>query len=133
MIEFKHVSKDYIDPAGQPFKALDNINLQIKQGEIFGIVGKSGAGKSTLIRCVNHLDVPSQGRIIVNDQCINELDKTALHIARRNIGMIFQHFNLLNSATVYENIALPLQLHDIPKARVAQPHTTFANTHTLRK
>lgn len=109
MIELQHITKIYNTKAGQ-ITALDNISLQIKRGEIFGVIGKSGAGKSTLIRCVNLLERPSSGVVQVADQNMMMLSPQALRRARHNIGMVFQHFNLLTSRTVYQNIAFPLEL-----------------------
>ena len=105
MIELKHITKLYGN-----FKALDDINLSIKDGEIFGIVGQSGAGKSTLIRCVNMLEPPTSGEVIIDGKDMTKLSKAQLREERKKIGMIFQHFNLLSSATVYDNIAFPLRL-----------------------
>lgn len=109
MITLNELSKTYLTAQGE-VTALKSLNLQIKQGEIYGIIGKSGAGKSTLIRCVNLLERPTQGRVIVSGEDLTQLSIPALRAARRNIGMIFQHFNLLSSRTVFENIALPLEL-----------------------
>jgi D-methionine transport system ATP-binding protein len=109
MITFNQVCKNYITPAGT-VTALNDINLHIQAGDIFGIIGKSGAGKSTLIRCANVLEKPTTGRIIVANQELTSLPMPALRAARRKIGMIFQHFNLLSSRTVYHNIAFPLEL-----------------------
>lgn len=109
MITLENLYKNYTTPDGS-VTALHNINLHISAGEIFGIIGKSGAGKSTLIRCVNLLEKPSQGRVIVNNQDITTLPTDSLRQARRQIGMIFQHFNLLSSRTVYDNVAFPLEL-----------------------
>lgn len=109
MITLEHISKNYITKAGS-VSALQDINLQVKKGEIYGIIGQSGAGKSTLIRCVNLLEKPSSGKIIVDQAELTALSPDALRAERRKIGMIFQHFNLLNSRTVYENISLPLEL-----------------------
>ena len=116
MIKFDNVCKHYYDTKGNNLVALDTISLEIQSGEIFGIIGKSGAGKSTLIRCVNDLEIPTSGKVTIKDQCITTLNATELRLARRNIGMIFQHFHLLNSATVYDNITLPLKLHGVPHA-----------------
>jgi D-methionine transport system ATP-binding protein len=107
MIELQNLSKIYANDV----QALANINLKVNAGEIFGIIGKSGAGKSTLIRCINLLERPSQGKVIVDGQELTSHSISQLRIARAQMGMIFQHFNLLNSATVYQNIALPLQLN----------------------
>lgn len=109
MIELRHVAKSYQGPTGT-IPALVDINLHVKRGEIFGVIGQSGAGKSTLIRCVNLLERPDHGEVLIEDQNILNLSPRALRKVRHNIGMIFQHFNLLASRTVYENIALPLEL-----------------------
>tara|TARA_R110000868_G_scaffold8205_3_gene42642 strand:+ start:233107 stop:234135 length:1029 start_codon:yes stop_codon:yes gene_type:complete len=106
MIKLKQLKKTY--PNGT--HALDNINLTVAKGNICGVIGKSGAGKSTLIRCVNLLEQPSEGSLHVDGVDMLSLAKNDLREARRHMGMIFQHFNLLSSRTVYENIALPLEL-----------------------
>lgn len=111
MIELKHISKIYGN-----FKALDDISLSIKDGEIFGIVGQSGAGKSTLVRCINMLEPPTSGEVLINGKDMTKLSKTELRKERKNIGMIFQHFNLLSSRTVAGNVAFPLELANVPKA-----------------
>lgn len=98
--------------------ALKGITLNIEQGEIFGIVGRKGAGKSALIRCINLLEYPSSGAVIIDSCNLTTLSTEALRHARRNIGMIFQHFNLLNSRTVYENVALPLELAGCHKLQI---------------
>ncbi len=90
--------------------ALDHVNLRVQAGEIFGLIGYSGAGKSTLLRCVNLLERPTQGEVWVDGQEMTRLNKRQLQSARRQIGMIFQHFHLLASATVADNIAFPLRL-----------------------
>jgi len=118
MITFKNVCKNYITRGG-PVLALSDINLEVSSGEIFGIIGKSGAGKSTLIRCANLLEEPSSGSIIVADQDLTKLNPEELRASRKKIGMIFQHFNLLSSRTVYENIALPLELMHKSKKEIA--------------
>ncbi len=94
--------------------ALDDVTLSIQQGEIFGIIGRSGAGKSTLVRCISALEKPSAGRIVVVGDDITQLDRTRLIALRRRVGMIFQHFNLLSSRTVYDNIAFPLEIAGVP-------------------
>ena len=109
MIKFSKVEKTYASPAG-PVPALKGIDLEIAKGEIFGIIGLSGAGKSTLVRCINMLERPTGGKVIVDGQDMTALSDSELREARKDIGMIFQHFNLLSSATVYENIAFPLKL-----------------------
>lgn len=118
MIALEHVYKKYTTPRGT-ITALQDINIHVKQGEIFGIIGKSGAGKSSLIRCVNLLEKPSSGTISVAGEELTALSPAKLRAARRKIGMIFQHFNLLSSRTVYENIALPLELVGYTQKQIA--------------
>lgn len=117
MIEIKDVNKIFYQGTKE-INALKNINLSIKQGTIFGVIGSSGAGKSTLIRCVNMLEVPTSGSVIVNGVDLTTLNSLQLSKARREIGMIFQHFNLLASRTVFQNIALPLELAGTTKADI---------------
>ncbi|OEF04400.1 methionine ABC transporter ATP-binding protein MetN [Vibrio genomosp. F10] len=109
MIEINQVNKVFYQGTKE-IVALKHIDLHIEQGTIFGVIGSSGAGKSTLIRCVNMLEAPTTGSIIVDGVDLTLLSKSQLCEARRNIGMIFQHFNLLSSRTVFDNIALPLEL-----------------------
>ena len=117
MIQLSHIEKTYDSPSG-PVKALKGIDLTIERGEIFGIIGLSGAGKSTLIRCINMLERPTAGKVIVDGQDMTTMSEKELRKARKNIGMIFQHFNLLSSATVYDNIAFPLRLSHTPEAEI---------------
>ena len=123
MIQLVNVEKTYYSKAGN-IEALKKTNLEIRDGEIFGIIGLSGAGKSTLIRCINMLEVPTGGQVFVDGQEMTALSGAALRKARQNIGMIFQHFNLLASRTVEENVAFPLEIQGLPKdqirARVAE-------------
>jgi D-methionine transport system ATP-binding protein len=109
MIEIRHLSKSYPTSEG-PLPALSDINLQVKPGEIFGVIGKSGAGKSSLIRCVNLLEKPTQGSVIIDGQDLTRLSPAKLRYVRRGIGMIFQHFNLLSHRNVIDNVGLPLEL-----------------------
>ena len=109
MIEFKNISKHYV-LKGQTLRALDQINLEIPAGSIFGIIGYSGAGKSTLIRLINLLERPTEGQIIINQTDFTALDARSLRQQRANIGMIFQHFNLLQTKTVAANIEMQLKL-----------------------
>jgi D-methionine transport system ATP-binding protein len=95
--------------AGEPVHALQALSFEVARAEVFGIIGRSGAGKSTLLRTINALERPSSGRVLVDGTDVATLDEDALVALRRRIGMIFQHFNLLSSRTVYENVALPLQ------------------------
>ncbi|MDH2925482.1 D-methionine transport system ATP-binding protein [Nicoletella semolina] len=117
MIQLKQISKQF-DVKGQKITALDNVNLQVPKGTIFGVIGASGAGKSTLIRCVNLLERPTIGQIIVAGQDLTALSESQLILARRQIAMIFQHFNLLSSRTVFGNVALPLELSHTPKEKI---------------
>lgn len=117
MIIVKNISKTFYQK-GKPFKALDDINLTVPEGSIVGIIGSSGAGKSTLIRCVNLLEKPDEGQIVVNGKELTSLSKKELASERKKIGMIFQHFNLLSSKTVFENVALPLKLDKKSKIEI---------------
>lgn len=119
MIRLEHIEKHYkVGNATVP--ALHRVDLTVKQGEIFGVIGHSGAGKSTLIRCINLLERPTQGRVFVDNVELSALSDKRLQEERRKIGMIFQHFNLLSSATVAKNVAFPLELAGIPKAEIKQ-------------
>ena len=115
MIKLDHITQTYKTPEGREFKALDDVSIEIRPGEIFGIIGRSGAGKSTLVRCINLLIRPSEGTVRVDGMNLTELSDDELRESRRSIGMIFQHFNLLSSRTVYDNVALPLELVGTPK------------------
>ena len=115
MIKLDHITQTYKTPEGREFKALDDVSIEIRPGEIFGIIGRSGAGKSTLVRCINLLNRPSEGTVTVDGKNLTELSGDELRESRRSIGMIFQHFNLLSSRTVYDNVALPLELVGTPK------------------
>lgn len=116
MITINDVSKVY-GRGEKAIVALDAVNLAVPQGEIFGVLGESGAGKSTLIRCVNLLERPTNGSIVVNEQEITSLSGPALRKARQRIGMIFQHFNLLSSRTIAENVAFPLEVMGYNRAQ----------------
>lgn len=115
MIQLKSIKKSYPSKNGA-VEALSGIDLSIRQGEIFGIIGYSGAGKSTLIRLINRLEQPTSGRLIVDGKEISSLSKKELREARKDIGMIFQHFNLLWSRTVKGNISFPLKVAGVKKA-----------------
>ena len=106
MIHLKNIVKTYASDV----HALRGINLSIARGSIYGIIGLSGAGKSTLIRCINMLERPTSGEVLVDGRDLMKMSEGALREERRRIGMIFQHFNLLSSATVYDNVAFPLKL-----------------------
>lgn len=114
IIEINNISKSYIH-AKKTIHALKDVSLVIEKGDIYGIIGLSGAGKSTLIRCLSRLVVPSSGNILFQGSDIAHMDKRALRDFRKNIGMIFQHFNLLSSRTAACNITYPLEITDISK------------------
>jgi D-methionine transport system ATP-binding protein len=119
MIQLIHLHKSYTLPDGKQIAALKGIDLSVNRGEIFGVIGQSGAGKSTLIRCINRLETPDSGQVMIQGEDITRLNKAQLRVARRRIGMIFQHFNLLGSCTVYQNIAFPLSLAKESPAYIA--------------
>ena len=112
LISIANAYKSFALPKGGVFEAVRGVSLDVHQGDIFGLIGKSGAGKSTLLRLINLLERPDQGTITVAGQELTGLSKRALSTARQNIGMIFQQFNLLQNATVYDNVAFPLRIHD---------------------
>ena len=117
MITFENITKTY---GGKTHvQALKGISLTINDGEIFGIIGKSGAGKSTLVRCINMLEKPTSGKVIIDDKELTSMSDSQLRAERKNIGMIFQHFNLLSSRTVFDNIAFPLELIGASKEVIA--------------
>lgn len=109
MINLSDIVKTYQGSAGS-VHALKGVSIEVGSGEIFGVIGKSGAGKSTLIRCINMLEKPTTGKVVVDGQDLTGMSEKDLREARKKIGMIFQHFNLLSSRTVYDNIAFPLEL-----------------------
>ena len=115
MIELKNVSKTFDSGKGE-VDALKNVSLTIQDGDIYGIIGMSGAGKSTLVRCINLLEKPSSGEIIVNGERLDTMSPAQLRAARRNITMIFQHFNLLMQRTCLKNICFPMELTGVKKA-----------------
>jgi len=111
LLRLDRVNKRFHLPDGTPFHAVRDVSLQVRAGDIFGLVGKSGAGKSTLLRTINLLERPDSGTVTVAGQALTSLDKRTLRSARQSIGMIFQQFNLLQNATVADNVAFPLRLH----------------------
>jgi D-methionine transport system ATP-binding protein len=117
MVEVRGVVKRFAD-GQRHVEALAGVDLRINAGEVFGIIGRSGAGKSTLIRCINFLEQPTEGEIVIDGIDLATLNPAELREQRRHIGMIFQHFNLLSSRTVYDNVALPLELAGVPKAEI---------------
>ncbi len=114
MIKLKQVSKTFDTKSGN-VHAVKDVNLEIQDGEIFGIIGFSGAGKSTLVRCINLLERPTQGRVLIDEVDLMDLDEKKLREVRKKIGMIFQHFNLMRSRTVYQNIEFPLKKTKLTK------------------
>ncbi len=110
MITLHNVSKSY-----SAFQAITSISLKIEKGDIYGVIGASGAGKSTLLRLMNLLEVPDEGDVEVNDQRLTELTPKQLRQARKSIGMIFQQFNLVANKTVFENVAVSLELAKFPR------------------
>lgn len=119
MIEFKNVTKIF-DYQKMKMKALDDVTLTIKAGQIYGIIGKSGAGKSTLIRCINGLERPSFGEVFVFGKNIRQLSKPDLRSFRKRIGCVFQGYQLFSSYNVFENVAFPLKLAGLPDKLISQ-------------
>ena len=116
MILLNHISKTF--GAGEnEVAALNDVSIEVYPGEIFGVIGLSGAGKSTLVRCINLLERPDAGEIFVDGQDLLHLNRRKLNQARRSIGMIFQHFNLLMQRNVLDNICFPLELAGVPRAK----------------
>ena len=108
MIHLEHVTKTFKTKDGD-VHAVKDVSLNIEEGEIYGIIGFSGAGKSTLVRCINLLEKPDSGAVVFGDKDLLKLSDADLRKEREKIGMIFQHFNLYNSRTIYDNIAFPLK------------------------
>jgi D-methionine transport system ATP-binding protein len=117
MIVLNDISKEYETKNGRLY-ALKSVSLHVPRGKIFGVIGRSGAGKSTLLRCVNLLERPSSGRVRVNGREMTKLTDKELRLARHEIGMIFQHFNLFNARNVYKNVAFPLELLKFSKTEI---------------
>ncbi|MCO7127643.1 ATP-binding cassette domain-containing protein [Sporolactobacillus shoreicorticis] len=117
MIKLQHVSKTF-RVGKNKIEALKDVSLEVNKGEIFGVIGFSGAGKSTLIRCVNLLERPTSGEVFVDGHDVLKLKKKALRQMRRKIGMIFQGYNLLETANVYDNVATPLKLEGVPNEEI---------------
>ena len=119
MIELTHISKDFAS-GGRTVHAVQDVSLSISKGEIFGIIGFSGAGKSTLVRCINLLERPTSGSVTVDGKEMTALSARELRQARKKIGMIFQHFNLMPSRTVAGNVAYPLRGSGLSKQQIAE-------------
>ena len=116
IIQLKHMGKEF-KTANGPVKALDDINLEIKRGEIFGIIGLSGAGKSTLVRCINMLEIPTSGEVLFEGENLAALSEAGQRKARQSMGMIFQQFNLLQQRTVLKNVELVGEIDKNPRRR----------------
>ena len=116
LIRLEHLTKVF--DGKDKVEALNDVSLEIEKGDIYGIIGYSGAGKSTLVRMINALEVPTSGKVYVGEQCLGDLSEKELRTTRKKIGMIFQQFNLLNSKTIYNNVAVPLKLNGISKADI---------------
>ena len=119
MIQLEHISKRYVGPSGT-VDALKDVSVHVEKGDIYGIIGSSGAGKSTLLRMVNQLEKPDTGTVTVAGRELSTLSKAELRKMRRKIGMVFQQFNLLESKTVFQNVAIPLILEGIPKEKITE-------------
>ncbi len=120
MIALEGITLDYPGPGGSVVRALHGVDFHIRPGEVYGIIGRSGAGKSSLVRCINLLNRPTSGRVTVAGTDLTALSAAGLRSARRDIGMVFQHFNLMSSRTVYGNVALPLELAGMDKAAIGE-------------
>lgn len=116
IITVRGLSKRFTD-GESTVTALNGIDLTVYEGDVFGVIGLSGAGKSTLVRCLNRLEEPDEGSIIINGQDMRALNRKELNLARRNIGMIFQQFNLLNQASILENVCFPMEIAHLNKAQ----------------
>ncbi len=114
MIELKHITKEFSSKSGA-FLALDDVSLNVRDGEIFGIIGLSGAGKSTLVRCVNLLERPTRGQVFLDGEELTAMREKRLREVRRNIGMIFQSFNLLEQRTAEANVRFPLEIAGVKR------------------
>ena len=126
MIEIKNLSKTF-DTAGGRVEALKNINLTIDDGDIYGIIGMSGAGKSTLVRCINMLERPSEGTVLIDGKDMGALPPGQLRTERRNITMIFQGFNLLMQRNCLRNVCFPMELSGVPKAEAREKAMNLLN------
>lgn len=120
MIRLQNIVKTFSDADGNNFDAVKNVSLDIKDGEIFGIIGFSGAGKSTLVRCINLLGRPDSGTVQIDGKELTKLGPKQLREERKKIGMIFQHFNLMPSRTVFDNVAFPLKGSGLSKAEIKE-------------
>ena len=118
-IEIRNLTKRF-EAGGHTITALDDVNLNIEKGEIYGIIGMSGAGKSTLVRSINFLEVPNEGRVLIDGTDLSKLSSKELRIKRRDIGMIFQGFNLLEQKNVIDNVCFPLEISGMKKKKARE-------------
>ena len=116
MIELRNLSKSFVTAEG-PVDALRHVNLTVNDGDIYGIIGMSGAGKSTLVRCINMLERPTEGNVLLDGRDLGSLSKKEMQLVRRQVTMIFQSFNLLMQSTCLQNIMFPLKLAKVPRAQ----------------
>ena len=126
-IELKHISKTF-EQGQSDVHAVKDVSLSIEKGDIFGIIGLSGAGKSTLVRCINYLEVPTEGQLLIDGTDLGTLSEKELRKKRSEIGMIFQHFNLLMQKNVLDNIAFPLQLSGMKKKNAREKARDYLKT-----
>ena len=119
IIQLKHMGKEF-KTANGPVKALDDINLEIRRGEIFGIIGLSGAGKSTLVRCINMLEIPTSGQVLFEGENLAALNDAGQRKARQSMGMIFQQFNLLAQRNILRNVCFPMEIAGVPKRQAKE-------------
>lgn len=120
MITFDHVTVQFGGDKKPVFTAVDDVSLKVERGDFFGVLGQSGAGKSTLVRTVNLLQRPTSGHVLVGDTDVTVLNPAELSALRLRIGMIFQHFNLIKNATVFDNVAFNLKAKGVDKAEIAR-------------
>lgn len=119
IIQLKHMGKEFRTANG-PVKALDDINLEIRRGEIFGIIGLSGAGKSTLVRCINMLEIPTSGEVLFEGENLAALSDAGQRKARQSMGMIFQQFNLLAQRNILRNVCFPMEIAGVSKQQAKE-------------
>ena len=119
MIEIRNLSKSFVTAEG-PVEALKNVNLTVNDGDIYGIIGMSGAGKSTLVRCINMLERPTEGNVLLDGRDLGSLGKKEMQEVRRTVTMIFQSFNLLMQSNCLENVMFPLKLAHMAKAQAEE-------------
>ncbi|MCR4789315.1 MAG: ATP-binding cassette domain-containing protein [Lachnospiraceae bacterium] len=129
-IEIKNLTKKF-EAGGHTVVALDDVNLNIEKGEIYGIIGMSGAGKSTLVRSINYLEVPNEGRVLIDGTDLSKLSDKELRIKRRDIGMIFQGFNLLEQKNVIDNVCFPLEISGMKKKKAREKARELLETVNL--